>query len=279
MMPIKFISDKNMRNILITGASSGLGKAIAILYAEKGWNVIIVDIQDKLGKKLVTELTLEGKNAEYHHCDVGAKENFEALFKIIASKYKSLDILVNNAGIASAGTLESSTTDEWDRLIALDLMSVIYGTQVFLPLLKKSPKAHIVSTASFAGLANMPGMMTYNVAKAGVIAFSETLLGEMALYNIGVSVACPAFFPTNLVDSMDNASDKTKGFINKQMQTSGVSADDVAKGIFNGINKNEFIIMAHRKSRTQYLIKRLFPGFFMKQKIKVFLNMMKGIKK
>ena len=268
-----------MQNILITGAASGLGKAIATLYAQKDWSVIIVDIQDELGEKLVAELTLEGKNAEYHHCDVGHKENFEILFKTIANKYDYLDVLVNNAGIASAGTLESTSVEEWNRLITLDLMSVIYGTQVFLPLLKKSKKAHIVSTASYAGLANMPGMMSYNVAKAGVIAFSETLHGEMSLYNIGVSVACPAFFPTNLVDSMDNASDKTKGFINKQMQTSGISAKDVALGIFNGINKNEFIIMAHRKSRTQYLIKRLFPGFFMKQKIKVFLKMMKGIKK
>ncbi len=268
-----------MSNILITGAASGLGKAIATLYAKKGWNVIIVDIQDELGKKLVARLTLEGKNAEYHHCDVGAKENFEALFKIIAGKHEALDILVNNAGVASAGTLESTTVEEWNRLIALDLISVIYGTQVFLPLLKKSDKAHIISTASYAGLANMPGMMSYNVVKAGVVAFSETLHGEMALYNIGVSVACPAFFPTNLVDSMANASDKTKGFIDKQMQTSGVSADDVALGIFNGINKNKFIIMTHKKSRTQYLIKRLFPDFFMKQKIKVFLKMMKGIKK
>lgn len=268
-----------MNNILITGAASGLGKAIAALYAQKGWNVIIVDIQDELGKKFVAELTLEGKNAEYHHCDVGHKENFEALYEIIANKYDCLDILVNNAGVASAGTLESTTVEEWNKLLDLDLMSVIYGTQVFLPLLKKSPKAHIVSTASYAGLANMPGMMTYNVAKAGVIAFSETLHGEMSLYNIGVSVACPAFFPTNLVDSMDNASDKTKGFINKQMQTSGVSANDVALGIFKGITKNEFIIMTHKKSKIQYLVKRLFPGFFMKQKIKVFLNMMKGIKK
>ncbi len=265
-----------MRNILITGAASGLGKAIAILYAEKGWNVIIVDIQDALGKELVAELTLNGKNAEYHHCDVSKKENFEMLYAIIANKYDCLDVLVNNAGVASAGTLESTTEDEWNRLITLDLMSVIYGTQVFLPLLKKSPKAHIVSIASYAGLANMPGMMTYNVAKAAVIAFSETLHGEMSLYNIGVSVACPAFFPTNLVNSMQNASEKTKGFIDKQMHTSGVSAGDVALGIFNGINKNLFMIITHRKSKIQILIKRLLPNYFMKQKIKIFLKMMKN---
>jgi len=267
-----------MQNILITGAASGLGKAIATLYANKGWNVIAVDILDDLGKKFVADLKADGKSAEYYHCDIGQKKNFQALFEQVHQKYNALDILVNNAGVASAGTLEGTSVDEWNRLINLDLMSVIYGTQVFLPLLKQSEKAHIVSTASFAGLANMPGMMTYNVAKAGVIAFSETLHGEMSLYDIGVSVACPAFFPTNLVGSMGDISDKTKGFIDKQMQSSGVSAADVATGIFNGINKNEFLIMTHKKSRTQYLIKRLFPRFFMRQKIKLFLKTMKGIK-
>ncbi|MBL4660021.1 MAG: SDR family NAD(P)-dependent oxidoreductase [Alcanivoracaceae bacterium] len=268
-----------MKNILITGAASGLGKAIANLYADKGWNVLVVDIQDELGQGFVKELHDNGKKAEYYHCDIGQKQSFDDLFAAISSQHDSLDILVNNAGVASAGTLESTTEAEWQRLINLDLLSVIYGTKALLPLLRQSKKAHIVSTASFAGIALMPGMMTYNVAKAGVIAFSETLHGEMSLYNIGVSVVCPAFFPTNLVSSMAGASDKTKGFINKQMQTSGVTAKDVATDIFRAVENNKFMVISHKQSRRQYWLKRLLPMFFMKQKIKVFVNMMKGIKK
>ncbi len=269
---------QNMKNILITGAASGLGKAIAELYADKGWRILVVDIQDELGNEFVQELNNKGKQAEYYHCDIGQKKNFDALYDQVSAKHDCIDVLINNAGVASAGTLESTTEAEWDRLIRLDLMSVIYGTQALLPLLKKSKKAHIASTASYAGLANMPGMMTYNVAKAGVIAFSETLHGEMAMYNIGVSVICPAFFQTNLVQSMQGASDKTKGFISNQMQTSGVSATDVANDVYNGINKQQFMIISHVQSRRQVLIKRLFPIFFMKQKIKIFLKLMQGIK-
>ena len=226
------------KNILITGAASGLGKAIANLYASKGWNILVVDIQDETGKNFVEELNNTGKSAEYYHCDIGHKQSFDDLYKTISEKHECIDILVNNAGVASAGTLASTTEDEWKKLIDLDLMSVIYGTMAMLPLLLKSNKAHIVSTASFAGIALMPGMMSYNVAKAGVIAFSETLQGEMALHNIGVSVVCPAFFQTNLVSSMTGASEKTKGFIDKQMQTSGITADDVAADIFKGVEKN-----------------------------------------
>ena len=158
-------------------------------------------------------------------------------------------------------------------------MSVIYGTMAMMPLLMKSQKAHIVSTASFAGIALMPGMMSYNVAKAGVIAFSETLQGEMALQNIGVSVACPAFFQTNLVSSMTGSSEKTKSFVNKQMQTSKVSADDVATDIYKAVENNTFMVISHKESKRQYLIKRLFPNFVLKKKAQIFANMMKSIQK
>lgn len=265
-----------MQNILITGAASGLGKAIANLYADMGWNILVVDIQDDLGQKFVTELLTQGKKAEYYHCDVGAKENFDELFAQVSSKYECLDVLINNAGVASAGTLESTTPEEWQKLLNLDLMSVIYGTKAFLPLLKKSSKAHIVNTASYAGLALFPGMMTYNVAKAGVIAFSETLHGELSQYNIGVSVACPAFFPTNLIGSMEGASDKTKLFIEKQMKTSGLNADDIAQDIYESVNLERFMILSHKTSKRSYLIKRLFPNLFRKQKIKIFLKHIKG---
>jgi len=267
-----------MKNILITGAASGLGKALAKKYANNGWRILVVDIQDKMGLAFVDELNNSGKNAEYYHCDIGHKKSFDELYEQVSAKHDCIDILVNNAGVASAGTLESTTEEEWNRLITLNLMSVIYGTKSLLPLLHKSEKAHILSTASYAGLATMPGMMTYNVAKAGVIAFSETLHGEMALYNIGVSVICPAFFQTNLVNSMEGASDKTKGFINKQMQTSGITAEDVANDVYHAVNKNKFMIMSHAQSRRQVLIKRLFPTFFMKKKVQIFLKLMKGIK-
>ena len=262
-----------MKKILITGAASGLGKAIAKLYAGKGWLVLVVDIQDDLGNDFVTELNTAGYHAEYYHCDIGQHKEFISLFEQVSSKHDSLDILVNNAGVASAGKLENTNQAEWSRLINLDLLSVVYGTKALLPLLKQSKKAHIVSTASFAGVALMPGMMTYNVAKAGVIAFSETLHGEMSALNIGVSVACPAFFETNLVSSMGDVNPKTKQFIDKQMQTSGVSAKDVANDIYQAVKKNKFMVISHRESRLQYLMKRFFPNMFLNKKAKIYKRM------
>lgn len=262
-----------MNKILITGAASGLGKSIAQLYATKGWLILAVDIQDDIGKAFVKELNSYGYKAEYYHCDIGQHQDFLSLFDQVSKKHKCIDVLVNNAGVASAGKLENTNQSEWNRLINLDLLSVIYGTKALLPLLKQSKKAHIVSTASFAGVALMPGMMTYNVAKAGVIAFSETLHGEMAVHNIGVSVACPAFFETNLVSSMGDVNPKTKKFIDKQMQTSGVRAEDVANDIYRAVKKNQFMIISHKQSRLQYLMKRFFPNSFLNKKANIYKKM------
>lgn len=268
-----------MNKILITGAASGLGKAIAELYADLGWLILVVDIQDDVGNEFVNTLNEQGKNAEYYHCDIGQQQSFDDLFLQVSNKHSHLDVLVNNAGVASAGTLESTTPEEWDRLIRLDLMSVIHGTKALLPLLKKSPKAHIVSTASYAGIAQFPGMMSYNVAKGAVVAFSETLHGEMSLYNIGVSVLCPEFFQTNLTNSMTDSSTQSKKFVEAQMQQSGVTAQDVAQDVVKAIKNNTFMVISHKQPRRQYLLKRLFPNFFMQQKIKIFKKLMAKIKK
>lgn len=259
-----------MKNILITGAASGLGKALAVKFAENGYHVIVADIQDDAGNSFVNQLHSKGMRAEYFHCDVGDIQDIQSLSNAVSAKYKSLDILINNAGVASAGTLEKTTPDEWKRLLKLDLMSVVYMSQLFLPVLKNSKNGHIVNIASFAGLALLPGMMTYNVAKAAVIAFSETLAGEVHQYGIGVSVACPAFFQTDLVSSMQHSSEATKSFVERQMKNSGVCAQDVAEDIFNAVRKNKFMVLSHKQSRLQYFFKRLFPNWALRTKIKIY---------
>lgn len=262
-----------MKKIIITGAASGLGKALAEHFSSLGWQILAVDIQDEAGKKLVESLQTQGGKAEYYHCNVGDVKEIKSLFQTIASKHSQIDALINNAGVASVGPLESTTEQEWKRLIDIDLMSVIYATQYCLPLLKQSSSAHVVNIASFAGLALMPGMMSYNVAKAGVIAFSETLQGELAPYNIGVSVVCPAFFQTNLVESMGDVNEKVRSFIEKQMTTSGISAADVAKDVEKAITNNRFMVISHKSARWQHLFKRWFPKKFMQKKANLYRNL------
>ncbi len=240
-----------MKTIVITGAASGLGKAIAHHYNQQNWTVIIADIQDELGAEVVAELNEKGPadaKSYYFHCDISHVADFEALARFTEETTGQCNILVNNAGIASTGTLMESDEDEWERMIRLDLMSCVRGSKAFIPLLKKSateesPNA-IVSTASFAGIALMPGMMSYNVTKAGVIAFTKTLRDELKYDHIHVAAACPSFFKTNLTDSMTNVDSETIARVNRWMEQSALSAESVAKDIAEGVENKTTVIIS-----------------------------------
>jgi short-subunit dehydrogenase len=109
-----------------------------------------------------------------------------------------------------------------------------------------------------------PSMMSYNVSKAGVVALSETLYAELAYRNIGVSVICPAFFKTNLLDSLSPGEESLKPLIKKWMENSKITADDVANDVLNGIEKNKLMVISHDYARKAYRFKRFFPMRFIK---------------
>ncbi len=264
-----------MKTAVITGAASGLGRAIAHHYSNpdlvgEKWQIIIADIQDEEGHNVVNEINTKGGKAHYFHCDISKLADFNALAQFTADATGGCNLMVNCAGIASASTLMGSDEAEWQRMISLDLMSCVWGSKAFIPLLKQtatpSDAVAIVNVASFAGIALMPGMMTYNVAKAGVIALSETLRCELFKDNIHVAVACPSFFKTNLTQSMISSDDATKDRINRWMEKSGVTAEIVAADIANAVSQKKFMVLSHKDSKKFYRNSRWFPNFTSKQK-------------
>lgn len=248
------------KRIAITGAASGLGRATALRFAREGWSVCIADINLTRATEVAGEVEDAGGKAIVFECNIAKTEDFQALAQHLEHVWDGIDILVNNAGISSAGSLQESTYDEWQRLLDINLMGVVRGCKVFTPILARQGQAHIVNVASFAGIACAPGMVTYNVAKAGVISLSESLRHELSADNIDISVVCPAFFPTNLMESMNK--EDTKALVNKLMKRSGVTAEDVADHIYRGVASREFMLITHKDARLQYQMKRLSPDLF-----------------
>ena len=257
-----------MKTIVVTGAASGLGKAIAKHYHQKNWKTIIADIQDEAGQGVVNEINADGGEAHYFHCDVAKVEDFDALVKFTEDTTGQCNILANNAGVSSSGTLMDSTEAEWERLITLDLMSCVRGSKAFIPLIRKSATAEspnaIVNTASFAGIALMPRMITYNVAKAGVIAFTESLRGELKKDHIHVAAACPAFFKSNLHTNMIAATEKTLKQIEKWVTNTSLTAEIVAENIAEGIERKDILIITDKKARRYlgflgWVYSKMFP--------------------
>ena len=258
----------NCKRVLVTGGASGLGKAIVEQFAELGWKVAVVDINIQGAQEVAADANNKGAEAIALYCDIGKDEDFVTIASTIKDQWGGLDIIVNNAGIATTGMMADCTPEQWNRAINLNLNSVFRGCHYWLPLLPQNGPGHVVNTASFAGIAQAPAMMSYNVSKAGVIALSETLRAELGCLNIGVSVLCPAFFKTNLLDSLSPTDAGVKPLVKKWMENSKISAEDVARDVIDGIENNKLMVISHDYARKTYRLKRFFPKYYMNQLIK-----------
>lgn len=250
------------RRILITGAGSGLGLALAHRFARAGARVACVDLLDERAE--AARASLHGDGHLALAADVGDDASMQALHDRIASEWNGLDVLVNNAGIASGGPMTGTTMEEWRRILDIDLLGVVRGCRLFLPMMLAAKRGHIVNTASLAGLAAAPGIMSYGVAKAGVVALSEQLRAELHGSGVHVTVLCPAFFRTNLMETAIIDGD-AKRFAQKMMDRSRDTPDQIADRCFAAIERGEFLVLPSRRTPWLWRLKRWMPGVYFRQ--------------
>jgi len=253
----KKTSDK--KRIAITGAASGLGKAIALHYAKAGWDVAVADIQDDDGQHVVSEIKGLGRDSFFCHCDVTKDDDISSLHDQIVDRWGGLEIIVNNAGVATHGTMDNAPLTDWQWVIDINLMGVVRGCKQFTTLFKQQGHGHIVNVASMAGLLYTPEMGSYNATKAATVALSETLKFELEPYNIHTSVVCPGFFQTNLAKSARSPDAGAQELIDRLLSTSKIDADDIAEIIFTAVEKKKFWILPHKTYKNLWLMKRYIP--------------------
>ncbi len=254
------------RRVLITGAGSGLGLALAHRYARSGARVACVDLIAERAEAAAAALPGNGHLAQI--VDVGDDASMQALHDRIQREWGGVDVLINNAGIASVGAMVDTTMEEWRKIIDIDLLGVVRGCRLFLPAMLAAHKGQVINTASFAGLAGAPGMMSYGVAKAGVVALSEQLRAETHASGVGVSVICPAFFRTNLLETAF-ASDRIKAKVIKLMDTSPDTLDGVADKVFAAAERGEFMIIPTKREPMRWRMKRWLPGVYFRMILKM----------
>lgn len=261
------------QRVLVTGAGSGLGRATALRFAAQGARVACTDRDGVSPAETLALIEKEGGSGLAFTLDVTREEDFIAARERLLREWDGLDVLVNNAGVASAGLIEETSLADWDWIININLLGVVRGCKTFAPLFKAQKSGHIVNIASFAGIANPPNMASYNATKSAVIAVSETLLHELSP-EVGVTVVCPAFFPTNLMNSARVAQPATIGTVHRWMKKSGVTADDVAAQIVRAVAKRQFLLLSHKDTRMQAAIKRASPAMFYRMVQKTRARMM-----
>jgi NAD(P)-dependent dehydrogenase (short-subunit alcohol dehydrogenase family) len=253
------------RKVLITGAGSGLGRALAQRYAAEGCEVACADIVPE--RALETATTIPGMGHMAFVVDVGSDTGFNSLYAAVEARFGMPDVLVNNAGIASGGPMVETTMEEWHDVIDINLLGVVRGCRAFLPAMLERGSGRILNIASFAALAGAPSIMSYGVAKAGVYALSEQLRAEVHGSGVTVSVACPAFFQTNLLQNW-LGSEHIQANAAKMMERSKDTLDDVAGRIFAATERGEFLILPTRDEPKRWRMKRWFPNLYFKMLLK-----------
>ena len=242
--------------IFITGGASGLGRATALRFARAGFRVCIGDVHEARGQEVQAEL---GEQGLFLRCDVTREEDLRAVAAELERRWGGVDVVMNNAGVAAAGAIEDVPLSDWEWILDINLLGVVRGCRVFVPLLKRQRSGHLVNVASMAGLLDVPQMSSYNATKAAVVSLSETLHNELAEAGVGVSVVCPSFFRTNLHESMRTADPGLRTAMNKLLDRSAVSAEDIAERIFRAVERREFYVLPHAEGRVAWRLKRLLP--------------------
>jgi len=185
---------------IITGGSSGIGRATVKLFVDEGAKTVIADVQDDKGKTIAKEL---GKNAIYQHSDVSKESDIEAMIDCAVSKFGRLDCLFNNAGYAGvSGPIEETPMDGFDKTVSVLLKGVFMGIKHAAPIMKEQGSGSIISTGSVAGLRTGYGPHTYSACKAAVIHLTKTAAMELGIHNVRVNCICPGGIATPIFAPM-----------------------------------------------------------------------------
>jgi NAD(P)-dependent dehydrogenase (short-subunit alcohol dehydrogenase family) len=197
------VKDVAGKTAFVTGAASGIGLGIATALAQAGAKVMLCDIEAEALSRATDNLKATNADVDRVKADVSLKAELKAAADATVARFGKVHILINNAGVGGGGAPYGFWTDAgWEWTIGVNLMAVVWGIEIFGPLIEQHGEGgHIVSTASMAGLISL-GSSSYNVSKYGVVALSEGLRLECAPRGIGVSVLCPGFVRTNIMDSL-----------------------------------------------------------------------------
>ncbi len=249
---------------VITGAASGIGRALADAFVAEGMKIVLADIDEP--KLRATEAELAEGGADVHPvvCDTSSEAALQDLARITLERYGAAHVLCNNAGVVGKGDAWRGPFSAWEWVVGINLYGVIHGIRAFLPIMEDQGEGHIVNTASMAGLVALPGAAPYNVTKSSVVALSEGLFIELKANGspVSVSALCPGFVHTNLMDGQtwnpalgDEPAPSTSPMAQmieaglRQGVIDGIPASDVAAQVVDAIRHDRFWILTHPEMR------------------------------
>ncbi|MET8503801.1 SDR family oxidoreductase [Streptomyces sp. NPDC004787] len=255
--------------VLVTGAASGIGRATAFAFAEAGARVVAVD-RDAEGAARTAEMSrlIGAPEAWGETVDVSDEQAMEKLAAKVASEYGVVDVLVNNAGIGLTGSFFETTSEEWQRVLDVNLWGVIHGCRIFGgQMAERGQGGHIVNTASAAAFQPSRALPAYSTSKAAVLMLSECLRAELAEQGIGVSAICPGIVNTNITSTTrfagvtDEAEEKHRQQkVSRLYGLRNYPPEKVADAILRAVLRDEAVVPVTPEARGAHLLSRFAPG-------------------
>jgi len=248
----------NRERAFVTGAGSGFGRVLCLALARRGYKIAATDINANAASETALMIKKAAGEAEGARVDVTRPEDLESGAERFCKEWGGIDLLINNAGVAVVGKLHEVKVEDWQFIVNTNLLSVVHGCRAFIPRMMQQGGGHIINVASLAGIVSLPEMGPYNMTKAAVVAISETLKVELRPHNIGVTVVCPSFFKTALMDSF-RGPEALKNVGHTAIDTGKLSAEEIAGIVLRDMERNRLYSIPHRAGRMIWRTKRLMP--------------------
>jgi NAD(P)-dependent dehydrogenase (short-subunit alcohol dehydrogenase family) len=255
------MKDFEGRTAVVTGAASGIGRAMAERFAAEKMNVVLADVQEDALDLVQRVMADAGASVIAVKTDVRRLDQVESLRDAAIDAFGKVHVLCNNAGVGAGALTWETTNADWEWVLGVNLWGVIHGVRAFVPaMIAHGEEGHVVNTASMAGMVAGPFMAPYNVSKFGVVALSETLWHDLRIANskISVSVLCPGFVNTNIHDSVRNrplelANESPpaipevtdRGNMLRDLLATGMPPADLAEKVFECVRDDRFYILTH----------------------------------
>jgi short-subunit dehydrogenase len=245
------------RRALITGAASGIGRAIAIELARQGTHCFLVDVDADRLEMTAADVRSLGVEACIEVCDLTDHQQVTAACERVLRDWGGVDLLINNAGIAFYGRTTSMTTEQWDRLMAVNLHAPIQITRELLPSMLECPDAHIVNMCSIAGLVAGGRFAAYHVSKFGLIGFTEALWAEFGRRGLGVTAVCPGPVLTGLYDAAEAGAGSK---VPMPPRWACATPELVARRTLKAIRRNRRQVLITPLAHGLFALKRFVPS-------------------
>ena len=253
------------KNVLVTGAASGIGRASALAFARRGADLVICDVNEEGLAETTRAAEQLGCRVFARRVDVASAHEMHLFANAVHAELEAVDLLMNNAGVGLGGGALHTSLEDWQWIVGINLWGVIHGCHFFVPpMVKRAQGGHVANVASAAGYVAGEALAAYSTTKFAVVGLSEALRDELRPHGIGVTTICPGLINTPITESSPmrgpQATPEARAYMQEVYRKRNYTADRVAENVLKAIARNRGVAPISPEAWLMYVLKRLSPG-------------------